>query len=297
MNHKKTDYQGHKAVEITTKKAKLVIATDTGPRVAFFGKKDGANLLFWDKKELGRNDWKLRGGHRVWPAKPGADESEDSYRADNDACEVEEKDGWLYVRGGKDAVTATRRSIGVKVEDDDRISVDSVISNESEMLYSCSVWAITCTLPAQGTRYGIPLGDGSEWDSFRLVMFKKWGGGHTSRLNDPQIQVNEEMLIIEPQGVETKRMIECPYGIIAMDTPTQDTTFVKRTGYEKAANYPLGCNIAFYVGPDNFMVEMETMGPELSLKPGEAGHHVESWVLTDKAIGLDKADRLLKLFR
>ena len=170
MKHRQTDFEGHKAIELTTKKARLVITTDTGPRIAFFGKSDGENLLFWDKKELGRGDWKLRGGHRVWPAKPGPDESEDSYRPDNGPCKVEEKDGWLYVRGEKDTVTGTRRDIGVKVETDNRLQVDSVIANESEMLYSCSTWALTCTLPRKGTRYGVPLGDGSEWDGFRVVL-------------------------------------------------------------------------------------------------------------------------------
>jgi hypothetical protein len=297
MKKEETTFEGHQAIEITSEKMKLVLVTDTGPRIGFFGKPDGKNLLFWDSKELGRNDWKLRGGHRVWAAKPGADESEDSYRPDNGACQLAEQDGWLYARGEVDPVTATRRSIGVKFEEDGRLQVDSVIANEGDMLYSTSAWALTCTLPAKDTRYAIPLGDGSEWDAFRQVMFRKWGGGHTSRLNDPQIQVNEEMMIIEPQGVETKRMIEVPYGIIAMDAPDRDTTFVKKGGYEKTASYPLGCNMAFYVGPDNFMVEMETMGPELSLKPGEAAHQVESWVLTEKAMGVKSAEKLLQLFK
>ncbi len=296
MTHKKTSFAGHEAIEIITKQVKLIAITDCGPRIAFFGKAAGDNLLFWDEQDLGRADWKLRGGHRVWSARPGADESEDAYRADNAPCEVEEQEGWLYLRGEKDPLTNTRRTIGVKAEADGRLLVDSAIANEGDMLYSCSVWALTCTLPTKGTRYGMPLGDGSEWDAFRLVMFKKWGGGHTSRLDDPQIQVNQEMMIVEPQGIETKRMIEAPHGIMAMDVPDQNTTFVKKVGYKKGANYPLGCNLAFYVGPDNFMVEMETMGPEVTLKPGETASHLESWLLTDKALGLAEPKKLLELF-
>ena len=49
---------------------------------------------------------------------------------------------------------------------------------------------------------------------------------------------------------------------------------------QAAGNYPMGTNIALYVGPDNFMVEMETMGPVVTVKPGQVLAHRETWVLT-----------------
>ena len=169
---------------------------------------------------------------------------------------------------------------------EDKISVDNFIRNEGDMLYSAGVWALTCTVFKEGRQYGIPLGDGSEWDCFNVVMFKKWGGGHSSPVNDSQIRFTDDLLIVEPKGIETKRMIEAPYGIIAMNAPDQDVTFIKRVRYLRNAGYPKGCNIAFYIGPGNFMVEMETMSPEATLKPGEEVHSEELWILTEKALGL-----------
>ena len=50
-------------------------------------------------------------------------------------------------------------------------------------------------------------------------MFRKWGGGHTSAFNDDQISFTEDMLLVDPKGRETKRMLQAPYGVIAMNAP------------------------------------------------------------------------------
>jgi hypothetical protein len=287
MNCKKIVYLGNKAMEIRTKKIRLVVMTSFGPRIAFFGKVKGDNLLFWDNKNRHRAGWKLYGGHRVWPARVGADESEDAYRPDNCECEVISEKNSLVIVGQVDPVLKIQRGLWIEVHKENGLKINNFVKNCGDMLYSCSVWSLTCTNPGQGRRYGIPLGNNSEWDSFNLVMFRKWGGGHTSSFNDRQITFTEDMMIINPQGKETKRMLESHSGIMAMDVPDQDTTFVKKVNYVPDAKYPLGCNMAFYVGPDNFMVEMETMSPEVTLKPGEMYNSPEYWLLTDKSTGLD----------
>jgi len=285
----------HKVLTVTTGALKAAVVTDTGPRVAFLGRPDGENLLFWDREGLARGDWNLRGGHRVWIARPGADESEDAYRPDNAPCAVTPHERGLTVETALDPVLNVKRGFTLTVEDENRLSVENFVENAGEMLFSASVWALTCTLPAADTAYGIPLGDGSEWDCVRVVLFRKWGG-HTSGFNDGQITFTEDMLHLKPEGRETKRMIEAPHGILAMNAPGRSTTFVKKSGYDPNRVYPLGCNLAFYVGPDNFMVEMESMGPETALKPGERVVHREDWLLTDAPVGLDDPAALTGLF-
>ena len=144
-------------------------------------------------------------------------------------------------RSGGDSVTVispadpalnVRRGITVRVAGENRVEVENFVENQGPMLYSCGVWAVTCTLPAEGTAYGIPLGDGSDWDCFKLVLFKTWGGGHTSGFDDDQISFTPDMLLVHPKGRETKRMLQAQRGIIAMDAPDCGCTFAKRTGYD-----------------------------------------------------------------
>jgi len=292
----KGSYEGHSAITLATRGLKMSIITDAGPRIAFFGKPRGRNLLFWDKQGLGRGEWKLMGGHRVWPTRPGADESEDSYRADNGKCSAESGADSVTVVSAADPVLNVKHGITVRVLSENRIEVESFVENQGPMLYSCGAWALTCSLPGEGTEYGIPLGDGSDWDCFNLVVFRTWGGGHTSGFDDDQITLTPDMLLVHPKGRETKRMLQAQRGIIAMNAPDCDCTFAKRTGYDRSAAYPLGCNMAFYVGPKNFMVELETMGPELTLKTGERAVNCETWTLTDSAVGLRDARKLIELF-
>jgi hypothetical protein len=291
----KGSFEGHPAVTLETRALRLCIVTDAGPRVAFFGKPKGRNLLFWDKQGLGRGEWRLMGGHRVWATRPGADESEDAYRADNGTCSVSVKGDSVTAISALDPVLNVARGMTIRVLAEDRLEVENFIENQGPMLYSCGVWALTCTLPAAGTTYGIPLGDGSEWDCFKLMMFRVWAG-HTSGFDDDQISFTPDMLLLRPKGRETKRMLESARGIVAMDAPDAGCTFAKRTGYDRAAAYPLGCNMAFYVGPKNFMVELETMSAEVTLRSGERAVNRESWALTASAVGLRDAGKLIRLF-
>lgn len=288
MKFTKTKFSGHDAIEISTKKLKILIVTDCGPRIAFFGKIDGENLLFWDDENRGRNDWKLRGGHRVWVARPGADEAEETYFADNNPCEIITDHDSITVLGAVDATIKTQRGIKITILDDNKLAVDNIVTNKSDMLYSGHVWALTCTNPNPERQYGIPLGDDSAWDCFKMVYYRRWGGEHTGQVNDPQISLIQDMLLINPQGIETKRMVEAPFGVIAMDAPDQNTTFIKKVAYDAQAKYPLGCNFAFYIGPENFMVELESMGPEVTLKPDSTTIWRETWTLTEKSYGLIK---------
>ena len=290
----KASFEGMSGLELQTESLRLFIVTEFGPRIAFLGRPEGDNLLFWDNKNLGRNDWLLRGGHRVWMTRPGADESEDCYRPDNEPCDVQIEGDSITATSAIDPLLQVRRGIEISLIDRNRLSVDNFVINAGDMLYSGGVWALTCTNPKPGWTYGIPLGDDSVWDCFRLVVFRKWAG-HTSPVNDSQISFTEDMLLVNPQGIETKRLIEAQHGIMAMNAPDAGTTFIKRADYDRTAQYPMGCNLAFYVGPDNFMVEMESMGGEVALKPGETAHNVETWLLTDEAIGLESASKILEI--
>ena len=120
MKYQKTNFNGKEAIEIKTSKVKMIIITECGPRIAFWGSINGDNLLFWDTEDLGRNDCKLMGGHRVWPTRPDADESEDAYRPDNDPCTVETVNGFVTVKGGLDPLLKIRRGFTIKIVDDDR---------------------------------------------------------------------------------------------------------------------------------------------------------------------------------
>ena len=275
-------FEGLDAIELVTARLRVVAVTGCGPRVAFWGRPGGDNLLLWAPGKYRRGEWDLRGGHRLWLARPGADESEECYGADNAPCTVRVAVNGFTVTAALDSATRTRRGFTVRAVAADRIVVDHFVRNESDMLWSGGLWALTCTVPAKKSTYTVPLGDGSAWDYATIVAFREWGGGHGGvGFEDPQFRCTADAFVLRPAGRENKRMLKADAGLIALHDPVRRLLFAIKTEYDADGSYPLGTNLALYVGPKNFMVEMETMGPSATLKPGATLVHRETWLLAD----------------
>lgn len=271
-------HEGHAAVELVHGSARLVIVHDLGPRIAWFGRRRGENLLYWDGADtVGRGRWRIRGGHRVWTTRPLADESEETYAVDDRPCRVRRTAGAVVVSAPVDDAGLVR-SIAVRGAARGFV-VESRVRNAGELLWSGGVWALTCTRPRRHTTYGIPLGAKTPepWDVFTVVVPRRWGG-HTSAVADPQLRFTEQTLIVSPRGRETKRMIQAPQGTIVMSDPTLGS-FRKIATYDPDATYPLACNLAVYVAPDNLFVEVETMSGIVTVPPGRELRHAERWIL------------------
>ncbi len=273
-------FEGLDAIELRTPLLRVVAITAKGPRIAFWGRPDGENLLLWAPGKFRRGRWDLMGGHRLWAARPGADEAEETYATDNQPCKVTVHADGFTLTGALDSVQKIRRGFTVTAAVDGRITLDHFLRNESDMLWSGGLWALTCTVPAKKAAYTVPLGDGSSWDYATIVAFRTSGGGHGGvGFEDPQFNFTADAMVLHPSGRENKRMVKADAGLIAWHDPVQKLLFAKHAAYVPEGNYPLGTNLALYVGPENFMVEMETMGPAATLKPGQTLKHRETWLL------------------
>lgn len=283
LSIKETEFDGLAAVEIATSKARLVAVTAMGPRIAFFGRRNGRNLLFWDHhRKYFRGKWYLMGGHRVWATRPLGDEPEESYADDNEPCKLSILKHGVEIQGATHPVFRIRKSIGIKVLADDTLLVENRITNDSEMVWSGGVWGLTCTLPKASTTYGVPLGRPGQpghWDIFSIVIPKKWGGSQSTLVNDPAVRYTEDCLLLKPRGRVSKRMVQAPQGVMGMTDPAEKVSFIKRTPFLHGGNYPWNCNLAYYVGKKNFMVEMESMGPDQGVLPGDTISTRETWML------------------
>ena len=277
---KRIKFGGIAAIELRTTELRLVALTAKGPRIAFWGRPGGDNLLMWAPGKYKRGQWDLMGGHRLWLSRPGADEAEETYATDNRPCTVEVLANGFRITAPVDPVHCTQRGFTVTALAADRIVVEHFVTNHSTMLWSGGLWAITCTLPGVGASYSIPLGDGSTWDYATIVTFRTWGGGHGGvGFGDKQFELTADALNLRPAGRENKRMVKADAGIMAMHHAASRLIFAKHIAYQPDAQYPLGTNLAFYVGPGNFMVEMESMGPFATLKPQQSLKHTETWLL------------------
>jgi hypothetical protein len=79
-------------------------------------------------------------------------------------------------------------------------------------------------------------------------------------------------------------MIKTACPAIAMIDPDRKLSFVIHAEAPLDRPFPADSNVAIYVGTDNFMVEMETMGPVAQLRPGDRLVHRQTWRLLDQVL-------------
>jgi hypothetical protein len=276
-----TTFDGFEAVEISTSQWKMIMVTECGPRIAFLGKLDGENILYWDKDGASKENWKLYGGHRVWITRPYADESEDTYMEDNAPCEVEIAENSVIATANPHDFTKLSRGIKVEVLSDDTFKVTNIIKNDGSLIYSGGVWSPTCINP-EGKKIYVDLGeDDTTWDIVKIIIPRKFAGNEV-RINDEQITFTDDQMILTPKGVLTKRCVCAPKGRVYMNWAEKNITFTKQVSYNRNGRYPLdGCNVAVFLGDDNWMAEMETFGEEQVIRPGEIITNEEVWTVKE----------------
>ena len=133
-----------------------------------------------------------------------------------------------------------------------------------------------------GTTYGIPLGDKSKaWDLITVVIPRRWAG-NTARWMTRSINGQRISWSCSRKGSQSKRMLSAPAGAIIMSCPIRGVSFIKQSLFSPQGQYPLGCNLAVFIGGGNFTVEMETYGAEQTVQPGETIQNSETWKLIDE---------------
>lgn len=280
MSIQQTRFDGFDGVELRTGCWRMVLVTDCGPRIAFLGRaEESRNILYWDKDAVTRGLWKLHGGHRVWLTRPYADESEDTYAEDNLPCLIHMGESVVTVTAPAHPFTRLVRGMRVEVVDENSFRVTNFIRNEGDMISSGGVWSPTCINPTDKI-IRIPLGEeDSTWDIVKILIPRKFAG-NIGRMDDPQVSFTADEMVVIPDGGLCKRCVCAPKGLISMDWLEAGLRFTKQVTYQRAARYPLdGCNIAVFVGQDNWMGELETYGPEQSIRPGETIENAELWRL------------------
>jgi hypothetical protein len=279
MEIRKTEFDGLTAMELQTERWRMVVVTGAGPRIAWFSKPDGGNLLYWDKDFAKRGEWRLFGGHRVWLTRPMADESEDAYLPDNDPCSVTLSKSGLTAFAPP-AANRIARGMKIRTLPDGRVRVTNCLRNEGDMLYSGGVWSPTCVVADAPIE--IPLGcanPSTAWDVVYMAIPRVFAGNVT-KLDDDSAAIVGDTLTLTPKGRCVKRCVRAEQGVVQQRRG--GTIFRKTAEFLPDARYPLGgCNIAAFIGAGNWMVEMETFSSERAIKPGETAEHDEIWEILD----------------
>lgn len=265
---------------------------EVGPRVLGFGPIGGPNFLNVYAKDYGiKDDGKYHsyGGHRLWVA---PEEAGKTMIADSSEPECEEIERGIRLASATDKFHTQREIIAQVSADGQSLTLEHRIYNRGAYPVDLALWAITvmvtegvCVWPFEDH---IPHAQ-KVLPSQPLV---RWG---YTDLSDPRWDLGHEYGAVHQAAGESQKLgMLIPQGIAAYSV--NGHTFVKTFPYHADRSYPdYGVNFEVYTRAD--MLEVESLGPNERILPGQYASHTEQWFVLENESAPDPGPERAKWIR
>ena len=274
MQITETHYAGYDCLKLDNGSLALWVTTAVGPRIIGAELPGGANIL----AELpdatiprGNGDnFALRGGHRLWHAPEMALRT---YIPDDDPLEVTEIENGVCLSQPIEADSGIAKSMFVSLLGDGaQAMIDHTVTNHGLWPVELAPWAITQLKPGGFGILPQVQEDTGLLPNRRIALWPY------TPINSPHIVWGDCFVFVKADMSDGALKIGWanPAGWLAY--AVDDSLFVKQTAYQPQADYfDFGSSSECYCGPA--FIELETLGPKVTLEPGEATTHRETWAL------------------
>ena len=275
VKRSKTKFQGFDSLKLENGSLELWMTTSTGPRVLGLSAYGGENMLAVlpdaTIENPGQDTFYLRGGHRLWyaPEKP-----ETTYIQDNQPVEVIEVESGVELVQPVDQPTGVQKSIKIVLsESKAEVKLSHCLTNTGDTPIDLAPWAIT-QLRIGGV--GIFPQQTSLDDSHGLLPNRHIVLWPYTKINSPYIHWGDEAIFIEANVTESMLKIGFPNPAGWMGYALEGALFVKRAKYDFGATY-LDRQASSQSYCCEKFIELETLGPYVTLQQGEMTLHKETW--------------------
>ncbi|MER3496054.1 MAG: hypothetical protein C4320_04150 [Armatimonadota bacterium] len=272
-------------LRLTSGDAALVATLEVGPRILFFGRGDGPNLLKVYERDAGKkgdNQYHSYGGHRLWVA---PEDPVTTYASESSEPMYREEDG-LHVFSLPGNSFGIGKQIALRALGEGAFALRHSLTNTSEGIQLVAPWAITVMAP--GGECVVPQAEFAPQPE-NLLPRRPLALWAYTRMSDPRYTWGDHVIRLRHDAAQdaTKFGTFVDQGIAAYSLG--EDLFVKRFGADAGAQYPdFGCNFEAFTRQD--MLEVETLGSLVALEPGAATVHDETWYLLS-GISLPSEDR------
>ncbi len=287
MEISKTVFEKHSnSYELKIKKNKMIVATDCGPRILFFGNEKSGNILYTDNSgKMSAGKFNLYGGHRLWIGP----ETKETYNHDNDPCRVDLEKNSITITAF-DKKSKLEKSVTV-FEKNGRFNIMHTVLNRGKLLHHGAIWALTVMKPS-GTIFMPSITPGS-WQLNKVVYWKKWANQRTN-LSSSQFKQTGDLFLINPSGETGKVGVSGDEGFIGKSD--KDHTFIIKFNRLPITDYPDdNCAIQSYTCKK--FIELETLSPNTVFLPEVPVSHTEEWIMTDKFVNPEDGGKIRELIK
>lgn len=279
MNPEIISFHGwHNTLRLANEDMELFVTTDIGPRILVYKTPLGDNVLKTFDDQLGSSgelEWRIRGGHRLWLA---PEDPTLSYHLDNGpaAWRYDSFSGEVVVESVQDAPQRIRKTLGIlSAAQGSRVSLRHTVVNEGDQPIMLAVWALT-VMQAEGLEIipQPPLGEHPR-DLLPNRGIVLWA---YSDLSDLRLTLGSRFWLLRQAADYPPIKIGLAHRERWIAYVLGETLYLKIFEYDPTAAYPDGgCNFETFT--DSEMLEIESLGPLVTLQPGESTNHHETWHL------------------
>jgi hypothetical protein len=273
----KVTFNGWSCLRLANREVELVITRDVGPRVIRFGYIGGKNLfreMPGQQGKTGEAEWQIRGGHRFWIA-PEAQPW--SYELDNVSYESAEMiAGGVRVRQAAGPITGLVKQMEITLaSDSNTVTVTHTLTNAGGEAIECAPWALSAmNLNGQAV---IPL-PAKIAHTGRLTHNQTWSLWGYTDFADPRWTLGSRYLFFRQDPSRSANKLGIAHREKWVAYQLDGFLFVKSFEHFDGQKYPDdGCSFETFSNED--ILELESLGPLVVLKPGGSTRHVETWKL------------------
>lgn len=287
MELKTVNYKGwENCLSLSNGTVELIISTDVGPRVLFYGYEGGQNFFCNFDEQIENiipGEWQSYGGHRLWHA---PEVSPRTYYPDNDPVKYEWNDSELILETVVEKDNFLQKVITINLDAEGTgVKLKHEIFNRGPWNIKFSAWCLS-VMAAGGTAIipqtdYIPHGEGPG-ETFlpgrKLIIWP------FTFMGDPRYTWGTKYIqMSQDNAYESKQKIGLDNANGWAAYALNDEVFIKKFDYIEGAEYPdNGCNCELFTMPE--FLEVETLSPLVDVEPGNSIKHNEAWSLAKVAV-------------
>jgi hypothetical protein len=270
------NFHGLPTAVLENDQLRLEYLTTAGPRIVGLSYRGSPNLLadvydmVWDTPN---GDYYPLGGHRLWisPELP-----EKTYVPDKTGLTFKQIPNGVELTGAGEVSSGVRKSIRIQLTPNpSSLRLMHTIRNENPAPLTLAVWDITQFCQGGTVILPQPVGNSDPHGLLANRLLALWP---YTRINDPRLLLRDDFILVNAQSAlpPVKLGYAGKAGWLAYWYA--GVLFRKSFDLHLASVYPDGgCNTETYCG-DRF-VELECLGPLVTLAPGDSAQLAETWEL------------------
>ncbi len=261
-------------VRLTNEEVDLIVTKDVGPRILRFGFIGERNVFQEIKGQQGgttENEWMNRGGHRLWIA---PEEEPVTYELDNGPVEIEETRNGIRTKQPIGELSGVEKQMEISLaRDENEVCIVHYLTNRRDKSIELAPWALS-VMVVEGMLI-IPLPTKIP-HADRLTPNQQWSLWGYTDFSDPRWILGPGCIFFRGDINRGPNKLGIAHREKWVAYQLEEYLFVKYFDRVEGAEYPDG-GVNFETFANEEFLEIETLGPLVTLTPGDTISHKEKW--------------------